>query len=106
MDNTREPHMFDEPVLSPLEQEVLDEYERLAENMKKVSLCLPYSLSLLRCLSLLVSSSVARACLSSRLTLLTLPSSPRPSTPSAARLAPRFLTASGSWNARPAWCSR
>jgi DASH complex subunit DAD3 len=24
------------PELSPLEQEVLDEYERLAENMKKV----------------------------------------------------------------------
>lgn len=26
------------PELSPLEQEVLEEYERLAENMKKVSL--------------------------------------------------------------------
>lgn len=25
------------PDLTPLEQEVLDEYERLAENMKKVS---------------------------------------------------------------------
>jgi hypothetical protein len=29
--------------LSPLEQDVLDEYERLAENMKKVPLRSPFS---------------------------------------------------------------
>jgi hypothetical protein len=28
------------PELSPTEQEVLDEYERLAENMKKVCICI------------------------------------------------------------------
>jgi len=28
--------------LSPLEQDVLDEYERLAENMKKVRVSFPY----------------------------------------------------------------
>lgn len=30
-------NLLSSPELSPLEQEVLDEYERLAENMKKVS---------------------------------------------------------------------
>lgn len=29
------------PELSPLEQEVLDEYERLADNMKNVCLAMP-----------------------------------------------------------------
>ena len=33
------------PDLTPLEQEVLDEYERLAENMRKVSLTPPPHLS-------------------------------------------------------------
>ncbi|CAH0001688.1 unnamed protein product [Clonostachys byssicola] len=34
------PNLLSPPELTPLEQEVLDEYERLAENMKKVSPCL------------------------------------------------------------------
>ena len=33
--------LLSSPDLSPLEQEVLEEYERLAENMKRVSLSLP-----------------------------------------------------------------
>jgi len=36
------------PELSPLEQEVLDEYERLAENMKKV--CSPLLSSSIHCI--------------------------------------------------------
>jgi DASH complex subunit DAD3 len=35
------------PELSPLEQEVLEEYERLAENMKKVRSCPTRRLELL-----------------------------------------------------------
>jgi hypothetical protein len=31
------PNLLSPPELTPLEQEVLEEYERLAENMKKVS---------------------------------------------------------------------
>lgn len=31
-----DPSLLSPPDLSPLEQEVLEEYERLAENMKKV----------------------------------------------------------------------
>lgn len=36
MDNPRESQFLTQPELTPLEQEVLEEYERLAENMKKV----------------------------------------------------------------------
>jgi hypothetical protein len=36
MDAARDAHMLGQPEMSPLEQEVLEEYERLAENMKKV----------------------------------------------------------------------
>ena len=34
---TQQSNLLSPPELTPLEQDVLDEYERLAENMKKVS---------------------------------------------------------------------
>ena len=34
-------HLISPPELTPLQQEVLEEYERLAENMKKVGLAFP-----------------------------------------------------------------
>jgi DASH complex subunit DAD3 len=37
--------LLSSPELSPLEQEVLEEYERLAENMKKVNMSNKMSLS-------------------------------------------------------------
>lgn len=36
MDQSTSSALLSQPELSPLEQDVLDEYERLAENMKKV----------------------------------------------------------------------
>lgn len=42
--------LLSQPELTPLEQEVLDEYERLAENMNKVRL-----LSRLNCMNQLAS---------------------------------------------------
>lgn len=36
------PLLRDSPLLTPLEQEVLDEYAKLLDNMNKVSLLLPY----------------------------------------------------------------
>lgn len=36
MDQTAQNPLLSPPELSPLEQEVLDEYERLADNMSKV----------------------------------------------------------------------
>lgn len=51
------------PELSPLEQDVLDEYERLAENMKKVCVCvcwLPFaSVSPRRLLLLFLPPSIS-----------------------------------------------
>jgi hypothetical protein len=41
MDQTS--NILSPPELTPLEQDVLDEYERLAENMKKVSRAFPSS---------------------------------------------------------------
>jgi DASH complex subunit DAD3 len=38
MDQTQAGGLLDPPELTPLEQEVLDEYERLADNMNKVRL--------------------------------------------------------------------
>jgi hypothetical protein len=38
MDQTQAGGLLDSPELTPLEQEVLDEYERLADNMNKVRL--------------------------------------------------------------------
>ncbi|KAH6676032.1 DASH complex subunit Dad3 [Plectosphaerella plurivora] len=37
MDAARDSNMLGQPEMSPLEQEVLEEYERLAENMKKLA---------------------------------------------------------------------
>jgi DASH complex subunit DAD3 len=44
MDSTPNP-LASPPELTPLEQEVLDEYERLAENMKKVGARIPHSIT-------------------------------------------------------------
>lgn len=38
MDQPQANPLLSPPELSPMEQEVLEEYERLAENMKKVSI--------------------------------------------------------------------
>ena len=46
MDAARESHLLAQPELTPLEQEVLEEYERLAENMKRVG-CIPFIFSVL-----------------------------------------------------------
>ncbi|RGP79695.1 dash complex subunit dad3 [Fusarium longipes] len=42
MDQTQAGGLLDPPELTPLEQEVLDEYERLADNMNKLATILEY----------------------------------------------------------------
>ncbi|KAM0340697.1 hypothetical protein ACHAPU_010369 [Fusarium lateritium] len=42
MDQTQNGGLLDPPELSPLEQEVLDEYERLADNMNKLATILDH----------------------------------------------------------------
>ncbi|KAI1281635.1 DASH complex subunit Dad3-domain-containing protein [Xylaria sp. FL0933] len=56
MDQTASNPLLSPPELSPLEQEVLEEYERLAENMKKASTSSSPLLS-----SLLASMRLSRA---------------------------------------------
>ncbi|KAF4455988.1 DASH complex subunit dad3 [Fusarium austroafricanum] len=42
MDQTQAGGLLDNPELTPLEQEVLDEYERLADNMNKLATVLEH----------------------------------------------------------------
>lgn len=89
MDQPQANPLLSPPELSPMEQEVLEEYERLAENMKKVRhLYLPESMK--RGGGVLNMDDY---------------SSHQYSIPWQTSLQPRFLMACASWNARRVWCS-
>jgi hypothetical protein len=84
-----------QPDLSPLEQEVLDEYERLAENMKKVG-GTPYR-------------ALQEEAFSNEVTIMLTAafghSLPPFLTPLRALQRARSSTDCGSWSERPAWSS-